>query len=45
VTKELKDMTMPELQAARLAAVDANDAERAELIGRYIAARYAGYTS
>jgi hypothetical protein len=45
VTKELHEMTMPELQAARLVAVDANDAARAELIGHYIAARYAGHTS
>ena len=45
VINELHEMTIPELQAERLAAVDANDAERAELIGHYIAARYAGYTS
>jgi hypothetical protein len=45
VTKELHEMTIPELQAERLAAVDANDAGYVELIGHYIAARYAGHTS
>ena len=44
VLKRLNEMTIPELQAARLAAVDANDSERVELIGHYIAARYAGHT-
>jgi hypothetical protein len=44
VTKELHEMSIPELQAERLAAVDANDAARAELVGHYIAARYAGHT-
>jgi hypothetical protein len=45
VTKELHEMSIPELQAERLAAVDANDAGYAELVGHYIAARYAGHTS
>ena len=44
MSKELHEMSIPELQAARLVAVDANDAGLVELIGHYITARYAGHT-
>ena len=43
--KELHEMSIPELQAERLAAVDAEDAGLVELIGHYIAARWAGRNS
>lgn len=40
MSKELHEMTLPELQAERLAAVDAEDAGRAQLVGHYIAAAW-----
>ena len=36
--KELNEMTVAELQAVQLAAVDAGHTDRAECIGHYIAA-------
>ncbi len=38
MSKKLHEMTLPELQAERLAAVDAGDAERAVLVDHHIIA-------
>ena len=45
VPKQLNEMTALELMDARLRAIDAGDAERAQLIGHWLAARNAGYVT
>ena len=45
VPKQLNEMTTLELMDARLVAIDANDAERAQLAAFYTAATYNGYNN
>jgi len=45
VPKILDEMTIPELQAERVAAIEADDYERAALAGFYTAATYNGYNN